>query len=187
MKTNQKIIEKLENPKVSIENFNRSLNRLKDKRVSEQKILLEKKWDEKIKLIEEFEEYRDLFKKELIKEDKVDESVEIYREPSDINETAINSLADRIVRTIRSIYKSEDLDGGIGVDDVGRDAGLLVPLGGSAGTAFVDTKFEDPAIPKAVSSEDKAKIEMAAEVLIRLGQPDLANQINSFVQELQTV
>ena len=57
MKTNQKIIEKLENPKVSIENFNRSLNRLKDKRVSEQKILLEKKWDEKIKLIEEFEEY----------------------------------------------------------------------------------------------------------------------------------
>ena len=132
MKTNQKIIEKLENPKVSIENFNRSLNRLKDKRVSEQKILLEKKWDEKIKLIEEFEEYRDLFKKELIKEDKVDESVEIYREPSDINETAINSLADRIVRTIRSIYKSEDLDGGIGVDDVGRDAGLLVPLGGSA-------------------------------------------------------
>jgi hypothetical protein len=171
----------------SINDFDRSINRLKA--VQKGKQIGESPWDKYAEFLEELEEYRALVKPEYV----VDETAEIFKEldrTDDISETALNRLADRVFTTIRSKYvgqKTEDLTGGIGVDDVGRDAGLLVPLGGGGQAPLVSTEYQDAGIPKAISAEDKAKVEAAIAVLNELGFADIANQIAAALQGLEAV
>jgi hypothetical protein len=167
--------------------------KLKNQQFSEQDDLtLEKRWEEQIKLIEELEEYSYLLE---TASPVVDEStIEIYtesvepdkKEEIDFNESVINRLADRIVKTIRSTAvrgKTEDLDGGIGVDDIGRDAGLLVPLGGGGNAALVEPN--DPEASKTATPEAIDHLKQSIEVLKKLGYHGKAGELGSVVSQLQ--
>lgn len=164
----------------SIHDFDKAVNRLKA--VKKEKQTGASQWDKYAEFLEELEDYRIA-----TPSNPVDETAEIFKEldrTDDISETALNRLADRVFTTIRSKYvgqKTEDLTGGIGVDDVGRDAGLMVPLGSGGNASMVTAKYEDPGIPKAISDEDKAKIEAAIAILNELGFADIANQVSAIL------
>lgn len=155
----------------------------------------EKEWREYAQLLESIDEYKKMisvtpYTKEvprILKED-----VESYKQKSqsiNSNEELLQKMTDRIIDILKSYNsKSEDLDGGIGVDDVGRDAGLMVPLGGGSEVPMVSSpRMDDPAISKAISQESFDKLKDAVEVLKSVGAESESIVIDNFLSSVEVV
>lgn len=146
----------------------------------------EKEWREYAQLLETLDEYKKIISPVT---NEIKEDFEIYEEKkSDSNEELIYKLTERIIEAIKSRSKSEDLDGGIGVDDVGRDAGLMVPLGGGAEVPMISSpRMDDPALSKAISQESFDKLKDAVEVLKSVGAESEALVIDNFLTSVEVV
>lgn len=138
--------------------------------------------DDYIRFLEDLDEYEKSLRDDLPEIDDLQESQDNFKpvEESEIDESLITRLTEKIMASMRA--KKEDLDGGIGIDDIGMPLPKLVGDG-----PISAPKLDDPAIPKSISQENKAKVEAAANVLIEMGFNDLANQMHIAIQDLEVI
>ena len=138
--------------------------------------------DDYIRFLEDLDEYEKSLRDDLPEADELQESQEDFKpvEESEIDESLITRLTEKIMASMRA--KKEDMDGGIGIDDIGMPLPKLVGDG-----PISAPKLDDPAIPKSISQDNKAKVEAAANVLIELGFNDLANQMHIAIQDLEVL
>ena len=138
--------------------------------------------DDYIRFLEDLDDYEKSLRDDLPETDNFQESQDNFKpvEESEIDESLITRLTEKIMASMRA--KKEDMDGGIGIDDIGMPLPKLVGDG-----PISAPKLDDPAIPKSISQENKAKVEAAANVLIEMGFNDLANQMHIAIQDLEVV
>jgi hypothetical protein len=138
--------------------------------------------DDYIRFLEDLDDYEKSLRDDLPETDELQESQEDYKpvEAFEIDESLITRLTEKIMASMRA--KKEDMDGGIGIDDIGMPLPKLVGDG-----PISAPKLDDPAIPKSISQENKAKVEAAANVLIEMGFNDLANQMHIAIQDLEVI
>ena len=138
--------------------------------------------DDYIRFLEDLDDYEKSLRDDLPETDELQESQDIYKpvEDFEIDESLITRLTEKIMASMRA--KKEDMDGGIGIDDIGMPLPKLVGDG-----PISAPKLDDPAIPKSISQDNKAKVEAAANVLIEMGFNDLANQLHIAIQDLEVI
>ena len=137
--------------------------------------------DDYIRFLEDLDEYEKSLRDDL-PVDELQESQNDFNpvENLEIDESLITRLTEKIMASMRA--KKEDMDGGIGIDDIGMPLPKLVGDG-----PISAPKLDDPAIPKSISQDNKAKVEAAANVLIEMGFNDLANQLHIAIQDLEVI
>jgi hypothetical protein len=169
----------------SVDKFTKSVDRLKSCRLH-RRINEDNDWSQHATMLDYIEDYREVIKSQLT---PVEETVVVMQEPyqQEIDESVINKLTDRIIATMKKKY-TEDIDGGIGVDDIGRDAGLLVPLGGGGQAPLVEPpKLDDPAIPKTLSQESYDQLRNSVEILKTMGAETEASLLETFLSSVEVI
>lgn len=173
------------NIEVFLEDFDKSYNRLRSKsmRLSQK----DSEWSRQLKFLEEVDDYKSKLEDIAKRCHKSEVRESIYKEPQvpavDISETAINRLVDRVVKTIRSSYKTEDL----GVDTaIGKnDTGATVPLPQSIG--MVSASDTSNIKGQSISQESYDHLQAAIEVLRSLGYEGQAGDLTNLIGDLEVI
>ena len=174
-----------------LKNFDRIYFGLRSKMVNKPPTSEERARDDYVEFLESLEYYRNNMRdrssedEEIYDDPKIIEAEEIDKIPA-IDESLVSRLTEKILSELKA-KKQEDVDAGIGVDNIGGKGIILDPIGGDDDNPLIKSpEVIDPVISN-ITQESLDHLHRSIEVLKTLGLHGKAGELSGVVDGLKVI